>query len=77
MQFHCSHNQQCNLILQYIDCNRKKSNRIVSNPADGAPFNELSSYVDATSVREDESRNLRELESGYLYLPRNFLPKDP
>ncbi len=45
----------------------------------GAPLNELSSYIDAASVYgvgEDESRSLRELTGGRLNLPDNFLPKD-
>jgi len=46
----------------------------------GAPINELSSYVDAASVYavgEDESRELRELSGGRLSLPDNFLPRNP
>ena len=45
----------------------------------GAPFNELTSYIDASSVYgvgEDEARNLRELKGGRLRLPNNFLPQD-
>ncbi len=44
-----------------------------------APFNELTSYIDASSVYgvgEDEARNLRELKGGRLRLPNNFLPQD-
>ncbi len=47
--------------------------------SDGAPLNELSSYVDAASVYgvgEQESRDLRELSGGRLLLPDNFLPKN-
>lgn len=46
---------------------------------DGAPLNELSSYVDAASiygVGEDEARALRELSGGRLSLPENLLPRD-
>ena len=45
---------------------------------DGAPLNELSSYIDAASVYgvgADESMELRELEGGRLLLPDNFLPR--
>ncbi len=47
--------------------------------SNGAPINELSSYVDAASVYavgDDESTALRELKGGRLRLPDNFLPRD-
>ncbi len=44
-----------------------------------APLNDLTSYIDASSVYgvgHNESRNLRDLEGGRLRLENNFLPRD-
>ena len=45
----------------------------------GSPVNELSSYLDASSVYgigEDEAKFLREMKGGRLNLPVNLLPRD-